>query len=460
MITMDTYSKFLRRFQVLEKLHWPANSEVYTPRSLVCDIYNNHDIDFWKTPHIVVDPCIKSGVFLGEAVIRFMSGLDHMYADDLDARFRYIRENLVRGICVSTIARDITVYLLYGDVKVETESIYTVNHVDFKTDSDMMNRVKEILDNMNADLIVGNPPFQEIDKKTGRPKGGGQGGGNNLWSKFVEVSVDNLKPDGYLAMIMPTGWMTPSSDLAKSVMFKYRVHHLEIGEHLEEKFPVGSQFCWIILQKTASNAKTSIHSQWNGLSGQYHGQLGEFGYVPRFVSDESMSILRKFRGTSETFSFTLDTEMHLQAEKKKKRASCLRMNKSKKFCYPIRHTTAQEAMWSNRAHKVQSKKKVIVSDSGYLGPMYDNGVHGVTQHSLYCLVSSDSEGEFMVKLMKSRLFRFIFSICYWSGFTNPLILTLLPYPKGLPTSFTDADLYKHFKLTDAEIKTIEDTIKD
>ena len=60
---------------------------------------------------------------------------------------------------------------------------------------------------MKFTVIAGNPPFQET-KEDGKRSDQA----SNLWTKFWSKSFDLSKPDGIIALITPTSWLSPSSD--------------------------------------------------------------------------------------------------------------------------------------------------------------------------------------------------------------------------------------------------------
>ena len=92
--------------------------------------------------------------------------------------------------------------------------------------------------NMKFDVIVGNPPYQELNEN-----GKNWGGGRKLWEMFVLKSVELLGEDGYLCLIHPITWRAYSD---KALL--YQVHHeynpLYVNlETAKKHFPdVGSHF--------------------------------------------------------------------------------------------------------------------------------------------------------------------------------------------------------------------------
>ena len=71
-------------------------------------------------------------------------------------------------------------------------------------------------------------------------------------------------------------------------------------------------------------------------------------------------------------------------------------------------------------------KKIILSESGYLKPFYDNGILGTGGHCFGLLVSNQTEGKNIIELLNSKVFRFYIEINKWSGFHHKLVLQDLP----------------------------------
>jgi hypothetical protein len=89
--------------------------------------------------------------------------------------------------------------------------------------------------------------------------------------------------------------------------------------------------------------------------------------------------------------------------------------------------------------------------SGNLKPIYDNGKLGMTEAQMYLL----TDDEPYLQILNSKLYRFIFKICKWSGFNIDKIFHNIPYI----TEFVDEkNIYNIFNITEEEQKMIEDTL--
>ena len=74
---------------------------------------------------------------------------------------------------------------------------------------------------------------------------------------------------------------------------------------------------------------------------------------------------------------------------------------------------------------VQNSKKVLLFRSGYLNPVYDDGINSVGNNIHYCIVESETEGKKLVELYNSNIYKFIFKICKYSAYNNGRVMNWL-----------------------------------
>lgn len=291
---------------------------------------------------------------------------------------------------------------------------------------------------MKFDCIVGNPPYQEMGE-SGKSIAGA---GRKLWANFVKKSIISLKDDGYLSIVNPSGWRSIMNPLWKEIYQVYQISDVVLAPKVG--WSAGVIVDHYLIQKIPYSKPTSV---------THNGQtrLVDFRKVKGLVLYPTVDKILDFDGDKIIVENT-QTHHHTREH--------VSDGENKKFCFPLKHTGASELKWSSKKHQWQNRKKVLISYTGYLCPIYDSGKLGTTQHCHAIFVSSKVEADYIIRLLNSKLYKFVQSNTKTSGFNDIKILNLLPYPKGLSGNFTDADLYAHFNLTDDEIKLVESAIKD
>ena len=147
-----------QRQENLELLHSPAGNEIYTPLSLVKEILDKLPIYVWSNPNYKwLNPACKNGVWLSEIIIRLFNGLVNWEQDE-EKRYNHIIDNIVYGYAYSRVGLPVTRKTIYGNKNIDGN----VQLVEFWREET----------NMNFDVVVGNPPYQDNSGDGGPRKGG------------------------------------------------------------------------------------------------------------------------------------------------------------------------------------------------------------------------------------------------------------------------------------------------
>ena len=272
---------------------------------------------------------------------------------------------------------------------------------------------------MKFDVIIGNPPYQS-EKGTGTQP---------LWPLFVKKSYNLLSADGYMAMITPNKWCGHTANVIKGQLrlykdiFKDKLVHANVQE-CSKYFPgVGSaedSFSYFIINNAGSSSATVTTKD-----DTYTITPTDFEYLPlRLVTSLTASILKKLN-TGKSFNFKQQ----------------IYSNNEQKY-----------AVVFNAAQRLTIDKTTIFLDSP-LNSIVRTKKPMVTGELFPKATQASVESVF-----RSKLFKFIFFV-YWNN--DSLYTTFynaLPYV-DLNNTWTDADLYNHFGLTQTEIDYVESNIK-
>jgi hypothetical protein len=163
---------------------------------------------------------------------------------------------------------------------------------NFKDDQNMSMWYKM---RMKFDVVIGNPPYQEM-KEDGTRKGKGV----NLWSKFISLGMNIAKDGGKVAMITPTSWISPSIDLSGqykvngeerlwNVFNSYSTYAnvIDVAKHFKG---VGSTFGYFIVDK----------SKHDGLKFS-DGADTSLGFLPKSGQEECLEKLSKTNNIGDNY---------------------------------------------------------------------------------------------------------------------------------------------------------------
>ena len=317
-----------------------SNDEVFTPPDFANRMLDTLE-EAWAQEHggasiwaksdiTFLDPCTKTGVFLREITKRLIKGLEPQIPD-LQERVDHILTKQVFGIAITDLTAMLARRSLYcskhangphsiakncfnteaGNVWFErtehtwqdgkciycgaSESILgqsdvRENHAyPFIHTDNIKERISALFgDNMQFDVVIGNPPYQLYD--------GGYGtSAAPIYQKFVEQAKD-IEPH-YLTMVIPSRWFAGGKGLDKfreEMLNDHRIRVLVDFLNASDAFPgvdvAGGITYFLWNKKRSSHCQvTTIHQ--GKVDGPVLRKLNEFDVFIRQAS--SVSILHK-----------------------------------------------------------------------------------------------------------------------------------------------------------------------
>jgi hypothetical protein len=254
--------------------------------------------------------------------------------------------------------------------------------------------------------------------------------------------------------------------LRKDVLDKYYYHYINL-EECAKHFNVGSKFIYYLIQKNNNkNDNVEIVCSYNNkvYNTTINQDLLIRDYLPYLLTNECLTILNKIKRNTVKLSIfhSPDNRNDKQHVLKKNKSDTFEKYKQlaikNGYIYPIQATSVQ-VVYSSKKCKNQNDKKVLMSRSGYLKPFYDNGILGVGGDCFACLVDNEIEGDKIIQLLNSKLYKFYIETNKWSGFHNKEVLQDLPNIIDIIEDINDENLYKYFDITKEEIKLIKNSVK-
>jgi len=303
-----------------------------------------------------------------------------------------------------------------GDSKLEREiarywyGVKNIVPIDY-VDKDSMAEIKRQL-KRQFDVVVGNPPYQPPVKRGEEYGDGGSGSGFTLWDKFVTLSLDVLKTDGYLCLVHPAKWRKPEDKLL-TVLQSKRILHLDIHNKQEglKVFGATTRFDWYVLRNKNERGLTTVRDEQGATHSLDLSQMpfipnGEFELVGKIISKkgrEACPILYISGAYREYLP-------HMSREK------------GGKFVHPCVNSTGKSGLkcyYSNTTKKgLFGIPKVIFGDADIIANAVVDfkGEYAMTQNAMAIQISSEKEGIQIKKALESEKFNRLLKLCRWSNF--------------------------------------------
>ncbi|WP_421982476.1 Eco57I restriction-modification methylase domain-containing protein [Roseibium sp.] len=501
-----------------------SNDEVFTPPEFANQMLDelakawaeaHAGANLWSNKAVrFLDPCAKSGVFLREITNRLTEGLVDEFPDLRD-RVDHILSKQVFGIGITNLTSMLARRSVYcskhansehsisrrfnsqdGNIWFERtkhtwsqgrcvfcgasqqamdrgDSLETHAYAFIHTEN-VKSRVAEIFgDNMQFDVVIGNPPYQ---------MSGGGGGTNDspIYQHFVR-QAKALEPR-YLCMVIPSRWMAGGrglGDFRAEFLGDNHVRKLVDYENAKEPFPtvgIGGGICYFLWDRENPGSCESKYHKNGEVVGPDERQLDEFDV---FVRDKrSVDILRKvlkfkepmFDGlVSGDTPFGLATNFSAYARDSDPVGGQIRIyaNKGTKR---VKGALAREGIRKNE-HLIDVWKLLLpVAGSGrerertgvdvVLGPPIVAEPGSVCTQTYLAAgpFASEAEVQSAESYLQTRLARFLVSLRKPAQHVFRGMYGWVPI-QSWDRQWTDAELYKKYSISSREQKYIEAMIR-
>jgi len=506
-----------------------SNDEVFTPPEFANRMLDtlaeawaadNKGANLWADKNVkFLDPFTKSGVFLREITNRLTKGLE-IEIPDLQQRVDHILTNQVFGIGITLITSLLARRSVYcskhangehsiaqafntesGNIWFQrmehtwakekckycgaaksvfdrSEELETHAYALIHTDN-IKTRLAEIFgQNMQFDVIIGNPPYQLND-------GGGMGtSATPIYQHFVE-QAKKLEPR-YLSMVIPSRWFSGGRGLdefRKEMLNDNRLRKVIDYPDSADCFPgidLSGGACYFLWERD-SCGKCEVTTHVKGESSTLERPLLEDGAETFIRYNEAVSILRKIRkwkeasfsdimGANDPFGFDVRVEKSYRRVKptfslsKSKNAVALYYNGWKKegVGYVDKSTIQKNPDWIGK-HKVFISKAYgergsfpyLVLAKPFLG---ERDSCCTETYLLIGPFESKQIANNVISYIETKFFRFLVLLIKNTQNGMKKVYSLVP-SQDFKEGWNDEKLYSKYKISKAEILFIESMIR-
>lgn len=497
-----------------------SNDEVFTPPEFTNRMLDtlaeawaasHNGADLWADKTVkFLDPCAKSGVFLREITSRLNKGLADEIPD-LNARVNHILTQQVFGIGITHLTSLLARRSVYcskhakgehsiaksftsdaGNIWFERtehtwangkcafcgasqsaldrgEELETHAYAFIHTDN-IKARIAELFgDDMQFDVIIGNPPYQLAS----------DGGTRDvpIYHRFVE-QAKKLEPR-YLTMVIPSRWMAGGLGLSgfrQTMLSDKRIRDLVDYPNAAEVFPsvgINGGACYFLWEAAHDGPCTVSSVRAGEVNGPTSRTLDEFDVLVR--DSRALDILRKVLAHNEVsintilardkeFGWTSNFDgFHEREGKGDLPLYYIRTMKRTVGYIARKEVTKSEHLidtWKLLVPAVGSGRERERSGIDLvLGPSLIAPSPSVcTQSFLFFFVSSREEAESLQSYYASRFFRFLVSLRKITQHATHSTYHWVPM-QTWDRMWTDAELYEKYGITDEEVTFIESMIR-
>lgn len=272
-------NKFVKDGTVEKKKH----GEVMTPITLVREMLDTLPKEVWSNPNLKwLDPANGAGTFPFVIIYKLMNGLKD-WEPDTEKRYKHIVENMIY-VC-ELQSRNVFLWLCGVDPKDEyTTNTYWGSFLEEGFDKHM----REVWKVDKFDIVVGNPPYQEMD---------GTGGNGSSAKPIYNLFIDKLSLiSENILFIIPSRWMAGGKGLdifREKMMSQKKVKFIKDIFNSSEIFPgteISGGVCYFLWCN-----KHNGSCEFNG----YIRDLSQYDIIVR--DNMSINILEKVINKSKSY---------------------------------------------------------------------------------------------------------------------------------------------------------------
>jgi len=291
------------------------------------------------------------------------------------------------------------------------------------------------------DIVIGNPPYNEELKSTGAKA---------LYNKFVEYYIEKCD---LLCFVIPSRWFSGGKGLdsfRKNMLERTNIVYIK---HFDDA-------CKIFGNKVDIEGGVNYFLKDTNHNGDcmYNGSMTKFNKYDVFVDGKFHNLIDKLVKFETITPLYLGRYFGVESNDKRLK---IEPTKDTIKCYVSQQKGFEKYIEKSEIKKDITKWKVITAEANGGNKCFGNIFIGKpneihTGSYISFNVNSEEEANSLLSYIKCRLPNFMLSLRKSSQHTNETTCKWILLPP-LNKEWTDEEVYKHFKLSEDDIKLINDT---
>lgn len=436
----------LREYVRVGEVEKKEHGEVMTPIWLVEDMLDKLPERVWSDPSLKwLDPCNGCGVFPSVVVSRLMNGLQNAIPDQVE-RYRHIVESMIHVCDIQ--AKNCFLHMVAFDPKdLFDMNVYCGSFLDEGFDK----FAKEAWGVDKFDIIVGNPPYQEMTDGHGAQA-------RALYNKFSEkafaISSSTL-------FVTPSRWFAGGMGLGDFREKMLNSKKIKLIRHFPEDFRRNGEK--IFGNNVEIKGGVSYFLQDNNYSGPcvYNGSMVDLSKYDILIQDSRLAgIVDKVKNLPSLAELAKSRSYFGISTNEKALADT--QTPADIICYTSKKNGYQKYIAKSRINKKYDYYKVLVTAAAHGGWSGVSNVVVASQDEvcnfayMHFSVESKAAAESLASFLRTRLANVLVSCRKPTQDLKPSTFNWVPL-LPLNRTWDDASVYDYLDLTEKEIALIEKT---
>ena len=435
----------LREYVRIAEVEQKKFGEVMTPLETVKEMLATLPLEVWSNPDLKwLDPANGTGPYPIMVIYKLMKGLEKWEPNE-ELRYKHIIENMIY-VC-ELQPKNQFLYLCTVDPRDEYScNIYTGSFLDESFDKHM----KEVWNLDKFDIVIGNPPYQEMD-------GGAKASAKPIYNLFTEKSI---KISEVILFITPSRWFSGGKGLDSFRKMMMKSNKIKMIKHFDNACDIFGKTVEIkggvsyFIYDKKYQGRTNINNNFIDLDkfDIIVNKTESISLISKILKYNNISLLCKGRGDN-TFGIQTN-DKRLTVDKNSENDIKVYVSKQKGSVKWINLELIKKHQDIHNYKVYTTEAAGKTGDLGKFGNTFIGEIESVCSGSyIWFPFSTEKECLSLKYYLETKFSKYLLSLRKISQHIKPDTLKWIPMVP-FDREWTDEQLFEYFDLTEEEIELI------